>query len=69
MTTRGVDSVQMGFMGRMGWGYEKYLEGLGSLLVFEVGDCSKIIFWHDICVMWGEACVRDASVIEHLRSI
>jgi hypothetical protein len=68
MTARGVDGVQMGFMGRMGWGYEKYQEGLGSLLVFEVGDCSKIIFWHDICVMWGEL-VLGMSMIEHLRSI
>jgi hypothetical protein len=43
-----------GVHGSYGVGYEKYQEGLGSVLVFEVGDDSKIIFWHDICVMWGE---------------
>jgi hypothetical protein len=40
--------------GSYGVGYEKYQDGLGSVLVFEVEDGSKIIFWHDICVMWGE---------------
>jgi len=45
----------MRFMGHMGWVYEKISRGDGgefsSHTIFEVGDGSKIRFWHD--VVWG----------------
>jgi hypothetical protein len=60
MAARGVGGVLMRFMGRMGWVCEKYQEGLGefsSHTRFEVGDGSKIRFWHD---KWcGDQVLKD----------
>ena len=52
---------------------EEYYEGLGkfsSHTRFEVGDGSKVRFWHDMWCevpdLYGIACIKDVSVAIHL---
>jgi hypothetical protein len=69
-------------VGRMRWVYGRILGGVGGKFCshtrFEVGDDSKVRFWHDLwCgdmalkdafpVLFGIACANDASVAAHVE--
>jgi hypothetical protein len=80
MAARGVGGVQMRFLGRLGLGeeYHEELEEFSSHTKFEVGDSSKIRFWHDVwCAdkvlkatfpdLFNLASCKDASMANHLE--
>lgn len=71
----------MMFMGRMAWVLKNIMRGWGEFschIRFEVGNGSKIRFWHDL--WFGDqtlnvafpkffkiSCFKDASVADHLE--